>query len=203
MLYVVKLGGSLLGSPEVMRRWLREIAAGGGRLVVVPGGGPFADAVRMAQRRLGFDDGTAHRMALLAMEQCGLLLASLQPALVPAGSVDAIREALRRGRVPVWMPWRAAADAAGIRESWDVTSDSLAAWLARELGATALWLVKACPIPVQDPTALAAMGVVDASFPGFCAAARYALRVVGAADAGQLKEELADRPFKPASAVAP
>jgi aspartokinase-like uncharacterized kinase len=142
-------------------------------------------------------------MALLAMEQCGLLFAALETSLVPAASIGAIRKALQRGRVPVWMPFRAAADAEDIAESWDVTSDSLAAWLAQELGAATLWLVKSCPIPVQDPTALAAMGVVDAVLPRFCAAARHAVRVVGPADTNRLTEVLADQPFKPAPAAAP
>lgn len=203
MLHVVKLGGSLIASPDVLRRWLRVAATGGGRLVVVPGGGPFADAVRMAQQKTGIDDRTAHRMALLAMEQCGLLFAALETSLVPAASIGAIREALQGGRVPVWMPFRAAADAEDIAESWSVTSDSLAAWLAQELGAATLWLVKSCPIPVQDPTALAAMGVVDAALPRFCAAARYAVRVVGPADTNRLTEGFADQPFKPAPAAAP
>lgn len=203
MLHVVKLGGSLLELPDVLRNWLRSVAAGGGRVVVVPGGGPFADAVRIAQAKLGFGDQAAHRMALLAMEQCGLLFASLEPALVPATSIEAIREALQRGGVPIWMPCRCAADAEDICESWDVTSDSLAAWLARELGASTLWLVKACAIPVQDPTALATMGVVDAAFPRCCAAARYAVRVVGPADASALTEGFADQPFTPAPAAAP
>jgi 5-(aminomethyl)-3-furanmethanol phosphate kinase len=205
MVHVVKLGGSLLESPDMLRNWLRSVAAGGGggRVVVVPGGGPFADAVRMAQGKLGCDDRAAHRMALLAMEQCGLLFASLEPSLVPAASIEAIREALRRGRVPVWMPFRCAADAKDITASWDVTSDSLAAWLARELGASTLWLVKACPIPVQDPTALAAMGVVDAAFPRFCVAAGYAVRVVGPADASPLTEGFAGPLVTPAPAPAP
>jgi aspartokinase-like uncharacterized kinase len=172
-------------------------------MVVVPGGGRFADAVRTAQHELGFDDLAAHRMALLAMEQCGLLLISLEPSLVPARSIEAVRQAAQGGRVPVWLPFQDAADAEDIAESWDVTSDSLAAWLARQLGATALWLVKACPIPVQDPATLAALGVVDAAFPGFCAAAGCAVRVVGPADATRMIDALADWPLTPAPVAAP
>jgi dihydroneopterin aldolase len=202
MLHVVKLGGSLLDQPDILRRWLRTVADGGGRLVVVPGGGPFADAVRIAQGKLGFDDRTAHRMALLAMEQCGLLFASYEPALVPASSMEVICESLQRGRVPLWMPFRTVVDAEDIEESWHVTSDSLAAWLARELGATALWLVKAGPIPIESPVALAAMGVVDAAFPRLCAAALYAVRVVGPADASRLAECLATPPVSPVGGAA-
>ena len=203
MLHVVKLGGSLLDAPERLRRWLRVVAEGVGRLVVVPGGGPFADAVRMAQQKTGIDERTAHRMALLAMEQYGLLLASLEPSLTPAASIDAMRDALQRGGVPVWLPWRMVIDADDIEESWDVTSDSLAAWLAHELDAAALWLVKSCAIPVQDPMQLAATGVVDSAFPGFCAESRCAVHVLGPGDARRLTEALARRSVTPVPAAAP
>jgi dihydroneopterin aldolase len=189
--HVVKLGGSLLDSPDCLRIWLCCVASGGGRVVVVPGGGPFADAVRAAQRETGFDDRAAHRMALLAMEQCGLLFASLESSLVPAGSIGAIRTALQRGRVPVWMPSHLVADAEDISESWDVTSDSLAAWLARELGASTLWLVKACQIPDQDPTRLAAGGIVDAAFPRYCIGAPFQVRVLGPGELQRLAAGIA------------
>lgn len=203
MLHVVKLGGSLLDEPERLRCWLRVVADGGGRVIVVPGGGPFAEAVRLAHRKTGVDERTAHRMALLAMEQYALLLASLEPALTPASSIGALRAVLRRGGVPVWQPWRMASDAEDIEESWRVTSDSLAAWLAREIGAAALWLVKSCAIPMQDPTQLAAAGVVDAAFPGFCAGGRYAVRVLGPNEAQRLTAALARRPVTPVPAAAP
>ena len=78
-MWVVKLGGSLQSFPG-LRDWVRLIAEqGGGRVVLVPGGGQFADAVRAAQRTAGFDDRTAHGMALFAMEQYGLMLAALAP----------------------------------------------------------------------------------------------------------------------------
>lgn len=200
---VVKLGGSLLEHPQALQRWLRIVAGGGGRLVVVPGGGPFADAVRIAQRKSGIDDRTAHRMALLAMEQYGVLLASLAPVLAPAESVGAMREALQRGRVPVWMPFRMVVDAKDIEASWGVTSDSLAAWLAHELDASALWLVKSCAVAVQDPLQLAAMGVVDAAFPRFLAASGRVVQVLGPGDTDQLSAALASPEVRPRPAAAP
>ena len=100
---VVKLGGSLAFAPA-LTEWLAALAASGGRVVLVPGGGPFADQVRDAQRRRRFDDATAHRMALLAMEQYGLMLCGLHPALHPAKSRAEIRRLRREGLVPVWLP---------------------------------------------------------------------------------------------------
>src|SRR5580700_8482139 len=100
---VVKLGGSFAYS-DYLRDWIEALAACAGRVVIVPGGGPFADAVRSAQTRMGFDDGAAHHMALLAMEQYGRALASFNRLLSPADCADAIHRDLAAGRVPVWMP---------------------------------------------------------------------------------------------------
>ena len=75
--WIVKIGGSLAAGPAALGRWLLALEAGRRRVVVVPGGGPFADTVRSAQAELGFDDSTAHRMALLAMEQYGMALCAL------------------------------------------------------------------------------------------------------------------------------
>ena len=84
----VKLGGSYAFSTH-LKDWIDAIAACPGRVVVAPGGGPFADAVRMAQAKMGFDDRAAHQMALLAMDQYGCALANLGAGLTLAASAAA------------------------------------------------------------------------------------------------------------------
>ena len=162
---VVKLGGSLAFAPA-LTAWLAALAAGGGRAILVPGGGPFADQVREAQRRCSFDDATAHRMALLAMEQYGLMLCGLNSALRPAATRAAVARVRRQGLVPVWLPSAMALGRPEIAESWDVTSDSLAAWLTGTLGLRHLVLVKSAPPPEPATTErLAAAGYIDPMLP--------------------------------------
>jgi dihydroneopterin aldolase len=164
-LTVIKLGGSHAFAPH-LGRWLDAIARHTGRMVVVPGGGPFADAVRAAQPRMGFDDAAAHRMGLLAMEQYGCALASLNAQFVLVESRDEIERALDAGKVPAWLPTRMVLAAREIPWSWDVTSDSLAAWLAGELGARRLLLVKHVAASMSADE-LAVRGVVDPTFSRF------------------------------------
>ena len=206
--WVLKLGGSLAGS-AALPAWLDVIAAGGGRLIVVPGGGPFADAVRAAQRARSFDDATAHRMAVLAMEQYGLMLAARCPALRPAATRAELRGALRDGGVGLWMPARMLAGREDVEASWDVTSDSLAAWLARELAAACLLLVKhgvggaseECPtrvsrVPDTAPVAVTALvrdGIVDRAFPRYLARCGCECRLLGADDPDALGRALRTR----------
>jgi len=179
-LTVVKLGGSLAFS-DALKPWLDALADCAGHVVVVPGGGPFADAVRAAQPDMGFDDRAAHHMALTAMEQYGRALVSLGEGLVLAGSAAAIHRAVRDGRVAVWAPARMALCAKDVPASWDMTSDSLAAWLTGKLGAHRILLVKQANVsgPLRD---LVARGVVDPLFPRFLAAAGADASVAGPHD---------------------
>lgn len=165
-MWVVKLGGSLQ-SWRGLGDWVELIAdQGGGRVVLVPGGGQFADAVRAAQATAGFDDCTAHGMALFAMEQYGLMLSGMAQNLVPAQSERQMRTTLGQGRVPVWMPHALASISADITPDWSFTSDSLSLWLARRLEAEALVLVKSIAIPRSGatPEELSAAGMIDAAF---------------------------------------
>ena len=170
-LTVVKLGGSHAFAPH-LKDWIGAIAAQAGRIVLVPGGGPFADAVRDAQARMGFDDGAAHHMALLAMEQYGCALASGRSEFALAESHAAIDRALAAQQVPVWQPTRMVL-AADSPASWEITSDSLAAWLAAQLDARQLLLVKHVEpgVPAIRMQDLVARCVVDPAFPRFLPAA--------------------------------
>jgi 5-(aminomethyl)-3-furanmethanol phosphate kinase len=189
-LLVVKLGGSHAFMPH-LKGWLAAIAALAGSIVIVPGGGPFADAVRKAQASMGFDDSAAHAMALLAMAQYGHALQSLNPALTVAASRTAIAQSLGQGKVPVWAP-EPMTRKARLPETWELTSDSLAAWLAGALGASGLVLVKHGRFKHEhaDVHDLAARGVVDPLFPRFLreSAVRASLATPG--DSARLAEEL-------------
>jgi aspartokinase-like uncharacterized kinase len=188
---VVKLGGSVAEAGR-LGGWLAALEAGRGRAVVVPGGGRFADAVRTEQRSQGFSDRAAHRMALLAMEQYGLMLADLAPVLVPCKTLAEMGAALAADGVPIWLPATMALADAAIPESWEVTADSLAAWLARRLEATRLALVKSVATPAPlDLAALAARGMVDAAFPRFVAGSGFAIEWLGPGEEERLRRLLA------------
>lgn len=188
---VAKLGGSL-AEAESLHGWLEPLEAGRGRTVVVPGGGAFAEAVRREQRRQRFSDRAAHRMALLGMEQYALLLADLSSALVPCRTLAEMRAGIAAGQVPVWLPSTMALADSTMEESWAVSSDSLAAWLASHLEAEALALVKSVPASRPlDAEALAARGVVDEAFPRYFAAAGARLEWFGPGDELRFRRLLA------------
>ena len=185
-LVVIKLGGAQARGGR-LGDWLDAISVHAGRLVVVPGGGPFADVVRATQKQIGFDDVAAHEMAMIAMSQFGRALASLRPGFELADSEAALRDALRRGRTPIWSPERMAL-AAGLKASWDLTSDSLAVWLAGWLEAERLILVKhGAP---GSAAKLVLGGVVDPLFPAYLAKTGVRAFLASPDSAGRLAEGL-------------
>jgi aspartokinase-like uncharacterized kinase len=143
-LTVVKIGGGLLGVAGALDAVCVATAARGRRepIVVVPGGGPFADTVRELDRRIGLSPHASHWMALLAMDQYAHLLAERIEGAVLVDQSAGIVATLAAGRIPVVAPsrWLRAADV--LPHSWDVTSDSVAAFVAGALDASRLLLVK-------------------------------------------------------------
>jgi aspartokinase-like uncharacterized kinase len=170
--WVVKLGGSLADS-ETLPLWLDSLADA--PAVIVPGGGPFADRVRLAQDRWRFDDRSAHAMAILAMAQYGLMLAGLCPRLRASSAIDSLRSWAKSGTAAVWLPDLALLDEPEIPASWTVTSDSLAAWLARRVGADHLLLVKSAATSANRTSVekLSAEGIIDAAFGSFAVQAQF------------------------------
>ncbi|MBB3997380.1 amino acid kinase family protein [Aureimonas pseudogalii] len=161
---IVKFGGSSIASPD-LRKWVQSIERSTRPLVVVPGGGPFANTVRQFQTRIGYDADAAHRMAILAIEQFGHALVSLGEKLVAASTIEAIEAAQGRGQVPVWMPAKLVLRAEEIEHTWSVTSDSLAAWLASRIPGSTLCLIKQIDLPAGSSIqAISAAGVVDSAF---------------------------------------
>ena len=140
---VVKVGGSLLasGSLPSLLSTLGELARKH-RLVVVPGGGPFADAVREACSLHDPGPSAAHWMAVLAMDQHAHLLAGLQPAARLVTGPDEVAKVLAEGLLPVLSPFRWLQAVDPLPHGWHVTSDSIAAWVAARLSARRLVLLK-------------------------------------------------------------
>jgi (4-(4-[2-(gamma-L-glutamylamino)ethyl]phenoxymethyl)furan-2-yl)methanamine synthase len=141
---VLKIGGGLLAQPERLDGVLSVVAAASRerRLLVVPGGGPFADVVREVDGQLQLSDAAAHWMAVLAMDQYAYLIAGRLACSALVMNVREARTALGNGRVPVLAPSQWLREADPLPHSWDVTSDAVAAWVAGAVGARRLVLVK-------------------------------------------------------------
>jgi aspartokinase-like uncharacterized kinase len=202
VLTVVKVGGGLGrgAGDDALRALCKTLGELGERypLLVVPGGAGFAGAVREADRRFGLRAATSHRMAILGMEQFGWLLSELIPGAVRCA--DLSRAAA--GRTTVLLPAALSLDT--LPASWDVTSDSIAAWVAGQAGAGRLVLVKDVdglfadwpargePLARLTVAELAGLqaGGVDTYLPTALAGARFETWVIGGRDPERVVELL-------------
>ena len=173
---VVKIGGGLLAHAEQFDATLKTIGAvmRTCRVLVVPGGGPFAETVREIDHRVDLSEDAAHWMAVLAMDQFAHLVVSRLPGSTLVTEPQEITAALREGRLPVLAPSHWLREADPLPHAWAVTSDSIAAWVAGAVGARRLVLVK--------PPGAAGSGLVDDFFTRALAA--HVTSVIVAADRG-------------------
>lgn len=187
-MWVIKIGGSLLGAPE-LSKWLETIVKkSNGNVIIVPGGGLFANSVREAQKISNMSDATAHQLALLAMDQYGIMLAAMNPQLVTASTELEIAERGWQHRGIVWLPSKMVLADETIPKNWQVTSDSLAAWLANKLDAQQLIIVKSTSLLNYQQTAPSALQhlvddeVIDSQFSQYIAGQLYQTWVLNKAD---------------------
>jgi aspartokinase-like uncharacterized kinase len=155
-LVVVKVGGGLARVPGGLAAAGAAVRQTAWRrpLLVVPGGGALADAVRAAERELGLSASAAHWMAILAMDQYAHAIASIIPDAAVVHDVAGIGATLASGQVPVLAPYRWMLAADVLPHGWAATSDSVAAFVAGALDAELLVLLKpvAGPVdPLVDP----------------------------------------------------
>jgi len=115
---IVKVGGSLYNQiPD-----LAPILIASDRpLFIIPGGGPFADLVRQVR----VNNDAAHWMAIAAMEQYGWFISSFGIL-----TTDRIAVPLT---TTVLLPYRCLRLTDVVPHTWDVTSDTIAAWVAGTL----------------------------------------------------------------------
>jgi aspartokinase-like uncharacterized kinase len=140
---VIKVGGSLAENPAGLRALCNRLGeiAKKYRIVVVPGGGKFADVVRDLDQQFVLSTDISHRMAILGMDQFGLLLSQIIPNSCTTYLLNDAKQLSEIGVAPIFLPSRLLFREEPLKPSWDVTSDSIATYVARLLRADKVILV--------------------------------------------------------------
>jgi len=162
MLSVVKVGGSLFDFPELRQKLIAWIASRGPeeRLLFVPGGGNFADAIRSLHRTHQLSETTSHWLAIGTLTITARFLQSIIPQSVITDDFNTLE---RRGILDVF-PILQRDDV--LEHSWRVTSDTISAHIARVAKADRLVLLKSIDVTPDSDGVDAAFAetVADASF---------------------------------------
>lgn len=173
---VIKVGGSLLDWPGLPGRLMQFLEARKAedpafRPVLLCGGGPFADIVRKLDRTHHLGDFAAHRLAIQAMDLASTVLFCLVRGSRGIESEAGLDEEVEPGDIPFLIPSLIleeldAKQPSPLPHSWDVTSDTLAAWIAGQVKARSLILVKSASLPPNATREMAAkLKLVDPFFP--------------------------------------
>lgn len=168
---VLKLGGSLLALPDLAARIEAVLAQRcGAPVAMVVGGGAAAELVRAWDRVHALGDVPAHRLALAAMRLTAELVVTRLPAACIVADPESLTAAWSVGQLPLLAAdaWLTQAEAVGrttVPHTWEATSDSIAAWLATELAAEELVLLKSVDCPQGTLQQAADVDAVDPCFP--------------------------------------
>jgi len=140
---VVKIGGSLISKPEKLKKLCRVLSklAEKHRIVIVPGGGIFADTVRLVDGMFKLPAEISHHMAILAMDQYGVMLSSLILNSIKVYSLTKL-EKFSGKTLPIILPSKLILKSKILKPSWKVTSDSIAAYVGFKVKAEKVVLVK-------------------------------------------------------------
>lgn len=184
-LAIVKVGGSLYDLPDLATRlqvWLSAEENSRFRILLVPGGGLTADAIRTLDRHHRLGEEKSHWLALRALSLNAHFLASLLPSARVIGDGRACQHIWSENRIPILDPHEfARADegrAGHLPHCWAVTSDALAARAAVVYDAAHLILLKSVTLPPGiDWHEAAQRGHVDALFAEVLRGAPEYLRV--------------------------
>jgi dihydroneopterin aldolase len=151
----IKVGGSVCYGPELKAlapQW--AALARQYRLLFMAGGGLFADQVRMIDEAFDLSDSAAHWMAIAAMDQCGYLLADCLPGVEAVHDLDKALSMFASGSSAVLIPSSLLRQYNPLPHRWEVTSDSLAAWLTGFAGIKPLILLKDVPGVYQTDSSI-------------------------------------------------
>jgi len=125
---LLKVGGSVAEKLEVIFEPLKNLQ----RAYVIPGGWIFADLVRKIDSEKGLSPSTSHWMAITAMNAYGLYMAETARKfgfeLVEPENFDL------PNKKAVLLPYNLLRRFDELPHSWDVTSDSIAVWVAAKAG---------------------------------------------------------------------
>lgn len=163
--HVVKVGGSLYDLPDLAERLRRFLATLDGCVVLFPGGGITADAIRAFDRVHRLGEEASHWLALRALSVNAHLLGQLLPGTPVIDHPDNLAPRQRAIVDPFFFAQRDEANADHCPHRWEVTSDSLALRVAQLVHAGRLVLLKSIALPAEiDWAAASERGWLDGHF---------------------------------------
>ena len=144
---VVKIGGSLFPNYAIdLTNQLKNTNS-----CIVLGGGEFANLIRKYNDEQDFSDEVNHWTAIDCMDIIAKLVNDKVESAKLAYTIDEVNEISNEGLTPIFVVSEFLKDEDPFECSWDVTSDSIAAYVAHLLNANLLIVTNVNGIYTQEP----------------------------------------------------
>lgn len=148
MLYhsiIVKIGGKILENKENLESTIaqfkhiceNDIVQ---KIIIIPGGGTYANFVRRIDEKISIGDELSHWMAIFAMNCNGIELSQKYNDIKYFDNLGELKKS--NERIVIFLPYDFINQRDELLHSWDVTSDSIALYIAHHLGLKDCFLIK-------------------------------------------------------------
>jgi len=138
MVTVVKIGGSLF--PEYTKELCEQLTKSKEKIILVNGGGSLANNIRKFNEKYNFSDSVNHWNAIECMDIIGKFIADQNKDIIPVTNLNEIEKVHKDNKTPLLLTYELMKKENPLKHSWDVTSDSIACWIANKINAKLLIL---------------------------------------------------------------
>ncbi len=130
---LIKIGGSLLYNSKTLLKKLKDFAINyNKKIVIVPGGGIFADVVREVDKNLRLSPSLSHKLAIKSMDFVGEIYSELGNIKSYSTLFDLKRE-IPNEKIGIILPSKILLSIDLAEHSWNITSDSLSLYIGKLL----------------------------------------------------------------------
>ncbi len=142
---IFKIGGKILENYENINTTIAQLSQIYKekiikKIILIPGGGSYANFVRNLHDKLEFDEELAHWMAILSMNYNGIELNEKFPEIITIDNISKLKKLNKT--FSIFLPFKFLKENDQLPHNWEVTSDSIALFLAKELVLNKCFLIK-------------------------------------------------------------
>ena len=142
---IAKLGGNIIENRKNLKSTIsqfKQICEYNlvQKIVIVPGGGSYANFVRMLDKKINIGDDLSHWMAIFAMNSNGITINQQYSELTCYSNLDQLKKSKKK--IIIFLPYDYFYQLDDLPHSWDVTSDSITLYIAHQLGLKDCFLIK-------------------------------------------------------------
>jgi len=148
---IVKIGGKILEDSESIESTISQLKGILHRnsliskIIIIPGGGSYANFIRKIDIVLNIGDNLAHWMAILAMDYNGIELNKKFSDIEKISDFEQLEKVLsedNKNRIFIFGPFEYLYNNDPLPHSWEVTSDSITLYIASKLKLKECFLIK-------------------------------------------------------------